>query len=112
MALRPLSGLSYFHSLIHRSNRARPYFKSLQNQNRRTKKQNVQETNAQGPEEGDGTESRGTGRSFGAPAGFGVLNARWDGPAANGTLLRSLQPLQRATQGPGVGPKGKTELAK
>ena len=51
---------------------------------------------------GDGTESRGTGRTFGAPAGFGVLNVTWNGPAANGTLLRSLQPLQPATQGPGV----------
>ena len=51
---------------------------------------------------GDGTESRGTGRTFGASAGFGVLNTSWDGPAAGGVLLRSLQPLQNATQGPGV----------
>ena len=29
-------------------------------------------------------------------------NVTWDGPAANGVLLRSLQPLQPATQGPGI----------
>ena len=51
---------------------------------------------------GDGTESRGTSRTFGAPAGFGVLNATWDGAAAGGVLLRSLRPLQGATKGPGV----------
>ena len=52
---------------------------------------------------GDGTESRGTGRTFGAPAGFGVLNTTWNGPAENGTLLKALKPLQSPTQGPGYG---------
>jgi len=48
---------------------------------------------------GDGTESRGTSRTFGAEAGFGVLNTTWDGPAAGGVLLRSLQTLQAPVQG-------------
>lgn len=51
---------------------------------------------------GDGTESRGTGRAFGADAGFGVENSSWSGPASGGVLLRSIQALQAATQGPGV----------
>lgn len=53
---------------------------------------------------GDGTESRGTGRTFGAAAGFGVLNTTWNGPADKGELLAALQPLQAPTQGPGVVP--------
>ena len=51
---------------------------------------------------GDGTESRGTGRTFGAPALFGILNATWNGAASNGTLLNALRPLQPPTQGPGL----------
>jgi hypothetical protein len=50
---------------------------------------------------GDGTESNGTSRTFGAPAPFGVLNPTWDGPAApGGVLLHALQPLMPAAQGP------------
>jgi endoglucanase len=49
---------------------------------------------------GDGTQSRGSGRHFGRAEGYGVLNVTWNGPA--GVLLQSLQPLQQATQGPGV----------
>lgn len=49
---------------------------------------------------GDGTESRGTGRTFGGPALFGVLNATWSGPSGDGSLLRALQDLQNQTQGP------------
>ena len=51
---------------------------------------------------GDGTESQGTGRTFGAPALFGILNATWNGPASNATLLNALKPLQNPTQGPGL----------
>lgn len=51
---------------------------------------------------GDGTESRGTGRTFGAAAGFGVLNTTWDGPADKGQLLAALQLLQAPQAGPGI----------
>ena len=50
----------------------------------------------------DGTQSRGTGRHFGAIEHYGLLNETWDGPAADGAMLRALQPLQQATQGPGI----------
>lgn len=43
---------------------------------------------------GDGTESRGATRVFGAEAGFGLLNTTWDGPASGGVLLRMLQAIQ------------------
>jgi len=43
---------------------------------------------------GDGTESRGATRVFGAEAGFGLLNSAWDGPASGGVLLRKLQAIQ------------------
>eukprot|EP00928_Gymnodinium_smaydae_P028133 TRINITY_DN21536_c0_g1_i1.p1 TRINITY_DN21536_c0_g1~~TRINITY_DN21536_c0_g1_i1.p1 ORF type:complete len:432 (-),score=64.34 TRINITY_DN21536_c0_g1_i1:214-1509(-) len=49
---------------------------------------------------GDGTESRGTGRDFGAEAPFGVMNTKWSGPAKGGKLLRWLQKLQAPTMGP------------
>jgi hypothetical protein len=51
---------------------------------------------------GDGTESNGTSRTFGAPAWFGVLDPTWSEPAYNGVLLHALQPLMA----PGSGPTG------
>lgn len=41
----------------------------------------------------DGTQSRGTGRVAGAVETFGVLNQYWNGTAAQGGLLRSIQGL-------------------
>ena len=40
----------------------------------------------------DGTESTGSGRKFGAPESFGILNTTWSGPSADG-LLKSIQHL-------------------
>ena len=47
----------------------------------------------------NGTEARGTGRTYGAEETYGVANLGWDG-AASATLLGDLQALQPATQGP------------
>merc|ERR1711964_25402 len=50
----------------------------------------------------DGTESRGSTRTFDAEAGFGIFNTSWSGPAADGIMLGELQVIQGPTLGPGV----------
>lgn len=47
----------------------------------------------------NGTEARGTSRTFGATETYGVLDANWSAPS-NVDLLAALQKLQPATQGP------------
>lgn len=44
---------------------------------------------------GDGTQSRGASRVFGADAGFGILNMTWNGPANEGVLLDKLKTIQQ-----------------
>ena len=47
----------------------------------------------------NGTQARGTGRTFGAEETYGILDVAWQSPASE-PLLSSLQALQPATQGP------------
>lgn len=54
---------------------------------------------------GDGTESRSR-KDINVPTEFGVLAPDWERPAAQGELLRSLQTVQHAAQGPGVQDRG------
>jgi len=44
----------------------------------------------------NGTEARGTGRTFGAPEGYGVLNVHWNN-TANAALLQALQSIMVST---------------
>jgi endoglucanase len=47
----------------------------------------------------NGTEARGTGRTYGAEETYGVLDVAWSAPALS-NLTAALQALQPATQGP------------
>jgi endoglucanase len=47
----------------------------------------------------NGTQARGTGRTFGAAETYGILGVKWDAPASD-ALLSSLQALQAVTQKP------------
>lgn len=47
----------------------------------------------------NGTQARGTGRTFGAPETYGILDATWKAPASD-SLLTSLQMLQAVIQKP------------
>lgn len=47
----------------------------------------------------DGTQSSGTGRTFGAEEVYGIVNTTWNGIASK-VLLHALQEIQNKTQGP------------
>jgi len=51
---------------------------------------------------GDGTNSRGTTRTFDAPSNYGILAPDWRTPANGGELLEALQTIMRPSMGPQV----------